>query len=64
MALGRKDEALDLALLALPEGDSNILVGQMWNAVRDDPRYKTLVRRAGLEHVLASTSARANPAIE
>ena len=46
--LGENDAALDALLASLPDGDVNILIGQAYDRVRDDPRYKELVRRTGL----------------
>jgi eukaryotic-like serine/threonine-protein kinase len=46
--LGENDAALNALLESLPDGDVNILIGQAYDRVRDDPRYQELVRRTGL----------------
>jgi len=48
LQLGENDAALNALLTSLPDGDVNILIGQAYDRVRDDPRYKELVRRTGL----------------
>jgi len=48
---GHREEALRLLELAYAKHDSNVrdlLLGDEWNAYRDEPRFRALLRELGI----------------
>jgi len=63
LALGDTDRALDVLVRTMADGEPNILIGRQWDGVRDDPRYKEIVRRTGLSVPSGADKRKPAPAV-